>query len=189
MIGQFKLTRMTVIWLTSQKRKQGKTRRGKKEGYYLTVLLYGCESWVLAANVENKINASATCCYRIMLNIKRLDCVSNARIHEMTNTQNRTNTLRQCQLCFLGHILRMPDDKPYRGYALYVLTHGRKRPGWQRKSYILYIRKLLGDTENNLHSNAIALLASDHCSWRKFVVACSAAKWWWSIKLKILLFS
>ena len=90
MIGQFKLTHMTV-WLTSQQREQG-----KKEGYYLTVLLYGCESWVLAANEENKINASATSCYRIMLNIKRLDCVSNARIHEMTNTQNRTNTVRQC---------------------------------------------------------------------------------------------
>ena len=144
----------------------------------VTVPLYGCESWVLSVNSENKINASATSCYRIMLNIKRLDCVSNAGIHEMTNTQPLINTVRQRQLCSLGHILRMPDDEPCRRYDLYLPTHGR-RPGRQRTSYILYIQKLLGDIENDLHSDAIALLASDRCSWRKFVVACSAIEWWW----------
>ena len=142
----------------------------------VTVLLYGCESWVLSVNMENKINAFATSCYRIMLNIKRLDCVSNARIHVMTNTQPLINTVRQRQLRFLGHILRMPDDEPCRRYALFVPTHGRRRPGRQRTSYISYIQKLLGDTENDLHADAIALLASDRCSWRKFVVACSAAE-------------
>ena len=35
-----------------------------------------------------------------MLNIKRLDRVSNARIHEMTNTQPLINTVRQRQLRF-----------------------------------------------------------------------------------------
>ena len=53
---------------------------------YVTVLLYGCDSWILSADMESKINAFATSCYRIMLNIKRLDCVSNAQIHLMTNT-------------------------------------------------------------------------------------------------------
>ena len=46
----------------------------------VTVFLYGCDSWILSTTMENKINAFATSCYRIMLNIKRLDCVSNARI-------------------------------------------------------------------------------------------------------------
>ena len=64
----------------------------------VTVLLYGCESWLLSVNMQNKINAFATSCYRIMLNIKRLDRVSNARIHEMTNTQPLINTVRQRQL-------------------------------------------------------------------------------------------
>ena len=58
----------------------------------VTVLLYGCDSWILSADMENKINAFATSCYRIMLNIKRLDCVSNARIHQMTSTQPLINT-------------------------------------------------------------------------------------------------
>ena len=41
----------------------------------LTVLLYGCESWVITRHMENSINAFATSCYRIMLNIKRTDHV------------------------------------------------------------------------------------------------------------------
>ena len=142
----------------------------------VTVLLYGCESWIISVNMENKINAFATSCYRIMLGIKRLDCVRNAQIYEMTNTQPLINTVRQRQLRFLGHILRMPEDEPCRRYALYVPTHGRRRPGRQKTSYMSYVQKLLGDTENDLHEEAIASLASDRFTWRKFVVACSAAE-------------
>ena len=98
----------------------------------VTVLLYGCDSWVLSVNMENKINAFATSCYRIMLNIKRLDCVSNARVYEMTNTQPLINTARHRQL-----------DEPCKRYALYVPTHGRRRPGRRRTCYL-----------NILHSEA-----------------------------------
>ena len=42
----------------------------------VTVLLYGCESWVLSKAVESEINGFGTSCYRIMLNIKRIDRVS-----------------------------------------------------------------------------------------------------------------
>ena len=57
----------------------------------------------------------------LLANIKRLDCVSNAGIHEMKNTQPIINTVRQHQLHFLGHILRMPDDKPCRRYTMFQL--------------------------------------------------------------------
>ncbi|XP_068696932.1 uncharacterized protein [Montipora foliosa] len=42
----------------------------------VTVLLYGCESWVLSKATESDINAFYTSCNRIMLNIKRIDRVS-----------------------------------------------------------------------------------------------------------------
>ena len=110
----------------------------------VTVLLCGCESWVISGDKENKINAFATSYYRIMLNIKRLDCVSNERIYHLTNTQPLINTVRQRQLRFLGHILRMPEEEPCRRYALYVPTHSRRRPGRQRTSYLSYLQKLFG---------------------------------------------
>ena len=33
-----------------------------------------------------------------------------------------------------------------------------------------------GDTENDLHQDVIASLATDRYTWRKFVVACSATE-------------
>ena len=44
--------------------------------------------------------------YKIMLNIKQLDCLSNKRIYHMANTQPLMNSVRQRLLCILGHILR-----------------------------------------------------------------------------------
>ena len=37
--------------------------------------------------------ASATCCYRIMLNIKCLDKVSNERIYDLTGTSPKPSTV------------------------------------------------------------------------------------------------
>jgi len=142
----------------------------------VTVLLYGCESWVISSDMENKINAFATSCYRIMLNIKRIDRVSNAQIYATTGTEPLIILVRQRQLRFLGHILRMPDEEPCKIYALYVPPHGKRRPGRQRTSYLSYTQKLLGDTENVLPQDAIASLAMNRGAWRKFVVACFAAE-------------
>ena len=126
--------------------------------------------------MENKINAFATSCYRIMLNIKRLDRVRNAQIYQMTDTQPLINTVRLRQLRFLGHILRMPEDEPCRRYALFEPSHGKRRPGRQRTSYKTYIQNLIGDDEHYLQSTNIAALANDRSAWRKFVVACSAVE-------------
>lgn len=142
----------------------------------ITVLLYGCESWVISKNMESKINAFATSCYRIMLNIKRIDRVSNARIHSITNTQPLISRVRQRQLRFLGHILRLPEEEPCHRYALYIPLHGKRRPGRQKTSYLAYIQNLLGDNSNLLQADAIAKLALDRSAWRKLVVACSAAE-------------
>ena len=59
---------------------------------YSTIFLHGCESWVLSLDMESKINAFATSCYRIRLGIKRQDCISNIAIYSMTNTES-------CVLC------------------------------------------------------------------------------------------
>ena len=80
----------------------------------VTILLYGCESWVIShdmEHVESKINAFATSCYRIMLNIKRKDHVPNTMIYSMTNTEPLIHCVRNRQLRFLGYILRLPEEE------------------------------------------------------------------------------
>ena len=140
----------------------------------VTVFLYGCESWVLTSKMESKINSFATSCYRVMLSIKRIDHVPNSRIYSMTNTEPLINRVRQRQLKFLGHILRMPEDEPCRLYALYTPTHGRRKPGRQRTSYLSYIQNLLGDSNNMLQPKGITNLAQNRSDWRKLAIACCA---------------
>ena len=146
----------------------------------VTILLYGCESWVISQDMENKINAFATSCYRVMLNIKRIDHVLNNTVYSMTNTVPLIHLVRHRQLKFLGHILRMSKEEPARRYALYIPTIGKRRPGRPHTSYLNYVQRLLGDNEGAMQEQQIAAFADDRRAWRNLVVACSAADgWWW----------
>ena len=125
--------------------------------------------------MESEMNAFGTSCYRIMLNIKRIDRVSNAKIYDLIQTALLVENVRTRQLRFLGHVLRMPDDEPCKEYALYIPPHGKRKPGRQRTLFLRYIQHLLGDTDNMIGPGKLSQLAQDRCGWRKLVVACPAA--------------
>ncbi|GAA6068867.1 uncharacterized protein LOC118408508 [Tachysurus ichikawai] len=58
----------------------------------LPILLYGCESWIITEKLKQSLNSFATNCYRVMLNIKRMDKVSNAVIRSvLTHYTSRYN--------------------------------------------------------------------------------------------------
>ena len=65
---------------------------------------------LISQDMENKINAFATSCYRVMLNIKRIDHVLNTTVYSMTNTVPLIHLVRHHQLKFLGHIIRMSKE-------------------------------------------------------------------------------
>ena len=64
-----------------------------------------------------------------MLNIKRIDRVPNATIYSLTETAPFFEGVRLQQLWFLGHVLHLPENEPGREFAMYVPTHGRRKPG------------------------------------------------------------
>ena len=143
----------------------------------VTILLYGCESWVLSQDMESKNNSFATSCYSIILDVKRKDCVSNTIIiYTMNNTEPLVHCVIKRQLSFLGHILRLPEEEPVGRYALYIPSHGKRRHGRPRTSYLAYIQRVLGYNENEMTAEEIATLARDRCAWRQLVIACSAAE-------------
>ena len=91
----------------------------------------------------------------------------------MTNTELLIHHVRNRQLRFLGHILRLPEEEPASRYALYIPPHGNRRPGRPRTSYLAYIQRLLGHEEG---SDQIAPFAKDQSAWRSLVFVCSAAE-------------
>ena len=72
----------------------------------------------------------------------------------MTNTEPLIYHVRNYQLRFLGHILRLPEEEPASRYALYIPPHGNRRPGRPRTSYLAHIQRLLEYEEGRADSYA-----------------------------------
>ena len=86
--------------------------------------------------MENKMNTFAISCYRVMLNIKRIDHVLNTAVYSMTNTVPLINLVRHRQLKFLGHILRMSKEEPAR--CSVHPNHWQKKT-WSTMYFIPYL--------------------------------------------------
>jgi hypothetical protein len=56
----------------------------------LSILLYGCEAWVLTQKMEQWIDGFETNCLRVLLGIRRIDRVPNATIYTRTNMKPLT---------------------------------------------------------------------------------------------------
>ena len=93
-----------------------------------------------------------------MFGIKLQDCISNNAIFSITNTKHLVYYVRKCGLAFLGHILHFSEEKPARRYAANVPSHGKKKSGCPRTSYITYIQLL---EYHELEADEIATLAKD----------------------------
>ena len=174
----------TAVWKLERLRKSPSIPISTKVKLFnttcITVLLYGCESWVISKDMENKINSFGTSCYRIMLNIRRIDRVPNATIYSLTESAPLIERVRRWQLRFLGHVLRFPENEHVRDFVMYVPTHRRKKPGRQRTLFTNYIHCLLGNLDNLLNDNQLLEIAEDRHQWRKLVVDCySTEGWWW----------
>ncbi len=126
--------------------------------------------------IESQINSFATSCYREILDIKRLGCISNEVILERINRQPLVNTVRRRQLGWLGHVLRRDKDEPARIFALYVpeQRHGKARAGRPRATYLDQVSSLLTNDSKSLTADKIAEMAKDKKQWRKWTAAYQA---------------
>ena len=151
----------------------------------LSILLYGCESWIIAKKLENSLNSFATSCYRVMLNIKRIDKVSNIRIHELIGIKDPlVLTVQRRQLRFVGHCLRKAENELINKYVLYTpeLSHGNRGRGQPKMLYPDYIGQLI-DSETPPTIDDIRAAARNRQGWNRIVDACIptsfAVDWWW----------
>ena len=95
----------------------------------LSVLLYGCESWIISEQLMIKINSFATTCYRVLLGVKWSDRVPNEDILANVGRRPLVNEVRRRQLGWLGHVLRRHEDEPAAIFARNVPEHGTAKRG------------------------------------------------------------
>jgi len=92
----------------------------------LLILLYGSESWSLTKVMTSRLDSFATSCYRYMLGVKRADRVWNEAILQAVCQKPLSTVIKQRQLLWLGHVLRVPEDDLIRQYVLYAPAHGHR---------------------------------------------------------------
>ena len=130
------------------------------------------------SQVGAKLNALAVSCYRIILNIKRLDNVSNDRIYDLTGTSHLLLAVISRQLKFLCHILPTEKDELANIYPLYELppspppANWRRPPGRPHKSFSSQAQKWINPNKH-LSEDDIVCSDQDRASWRRLTVNCS----------------
>ena len=176
--------RIALAWAAFDKLRQILTTRNGKptvklkmrlfDAACISILLYGCESWALTAKQTQKLDVFARTCLRIMLGVNQADArMTNAKLYKLTDSRPIAVIIRERQLQFIGHCLRMDAEEPANFYALYkgtaITTHHRGRP---RESYVSQIAKhLWKDKEAKLAEIEIRKYAAKKEEWKTLIAA------------------
>ena len=130
----------------------------------LWILFYGVESWTTTQKLKNELIASGTSCYRILLNIRRIDRVTNQHVLNIAQRKHLSEKLLSKQLRVLGHWIRRPPETTIK-YALYTTNQRRNRRGRQLATYVKLMEKVTG-----MDNHALIPLAENREEWRRFGV-------------------
>ena len=103
----------------------------------ISVLLYGCESWVLLGPQIKKLDVFHRTCLRIMLGIRQSEThMTNEELYSKTGQRPISQEIRRRQLQFTGHCLRMDPSEPANTYVLYTSEIKSGRRGKHRTTYL-----------------------------------------------------
>ena len=112
--------------------------------YVWSILLYGCETWTITAEIKKNLEAAEMWFYRRMLRISWKEKRTNESILEETNQERSLiNTISERQLKFLGHICR------HKGLEFLSLTgkiEGTRSRGRQRITFLDSLSSFVTET-------------------------------------------
>jgi hypothetical protein len=136
----------------------------------ISILLYGCESWILTATLADKLDKFARTCYRIMLGIRltKDNHMTNDELYKRVEQTTIRETIRARQLKFTGHCLRMATEEPAHRFVLYESKiKPSLRPGAPRKTYRQQITSYLlrDENANALEADLIRKWAENKTTW------------------------
>nr|VZI06603.1 unnamed protein product [Spirometra erinaceieuropaei] len=101
----------------------------------LPTLLYGAETWTVYAKQTGRLNHFHLSCLRRILRLKWQDRIPDTDVLERTGILSIYAILRQMQLCWSSHLVRMDDERlPKRLFYGDVAT-GCRRQGGQIRRY------------------------------------------------------
>nr|VZH98596.1 unnamed protein product [Spirometra erinaceieuropaei] len=133
----------------------------------LPTLLYGAETWTVYTRQARRLNHFHLSCLRRILRLNWQDRIPDTDVLERTGMLSIYSMLRQMQLRWSGHLVRMDDERlPKRLFYGDVATGSRRQGGPTRryKDTLKSSLKLLQINPTNCEE-----LACDRPAWRRAV--------------------
>jgi hypothetical protein len=129
-----------------------------------SVVLYGCESWVVTNDIEQKILAFEIKCYRKILRIDWTQKVTNMELYKrICLKENIMQKLIRKKLGLFGHICRMKDDRKIK-----TLMFGRMKGTNRRgRTHREWLDDVIGWGRTSLQE--LRHTAMDRERWRSLV--------------------
>ena len=101
----------------------------------ITSLLYGCESWTLYRRHVKLLEQFHQRSLRSIMHIKWQDRVTNIEVLERANTVSIEAMLLKAQLRWVGHVIRMSDNRLPKQLLFGELLQGKRKVGRPRKRF------------------------------------------------------
>jgi len=141
------------------------------EAAVLTILTYGSEVWVTTKAQMSRLEVFHQRCLRRILRVRWFHHVSNISVFQQTETTNIEAVVAASRLRWLGHVLRMPNERLPRFLLDWNPNFGKRSRGRPRKTWL---NTALEDTRlttgnNNLKLNDVEKMAQNRLEWRRMV--------------------
>nr|VZH98236.1 unnamed protein product [Spirometra erinaceieuropaei] len=133
----------------------------------LPTLLYGAETWTVYTRQARRLNHSHLSCLRRILRLKWQDRIPDTEVLERTGILSIYSMLRQIQLRWSGHLVRMDNERLPKRFFYGDVATGSRRQGGQIRRY----KDTLKSSLKRLQINPTNWeeLARDRPTWRRTV--------------------
>jgi len=118
-------SKLRRVWLSTLIRKDTKIKIFN--ACVKSVLLYGCETWVVTSEIRRKIQTFVNRCLRYILRIWWPNVISNEDLWRVTGQEDINLEIRKRKLRWIGHTLRKEDGDIPKAALLWNPQGSRKR--------------------------------------------------------------
>ena len=133
-IARGAFSRLRNIWKSKQYSLKTKIRLYNSN--VKAVLLYGSECWRMKIGDMRKVDVFHNSCLRKICNINWPNKIRNVELHKKTDSMNMSLEIKNRRLRWLGHVLRMPENRIPKVAMRWTPSGKRKRGGpkttWRR---------------------------------------------------------
>jgi len=109
----------------------------------VSVLLFGCETWTLYRRHFKALEAYHAKSLLKILGLHWWHKVPRTEMRCRANIHSMEHLVMQCQLRWIGHVIRMQSNRLPRRILYSELQHGQRAPGGQKKCFSDHVKAIL----------------------------------------------